>query len=148
MSIMGSAVDAPLAQHIKGTPIGWYDDDYSSSELGDCTGGAEMMLNMSNKISSLSNCSDELMDASNMMQEPSVCLEEVLGEGTNIYSEPNEGSERLLVVSQPMNNMVQPEPVQMACIQEYHHYPHQQTPIFPIANCSKHTKTIVSHSES
>src|ERR1700682_3566646 len=111
-------VDVLLVWHVVDLPVGWHDDDYSSSELDNSVGEAEMMLNASNKIGSPSDCLDELTDASDMMHEPSGCSAELSEEGDDMYCEPSEGSERGSAVSQPSNDIVQPEVVQMACVRE------------------------------
>ena len=109
---MGCNIDTPMAQQVEGLPIGCY-DDYSSLESDNSMGEVEMTLNMSNKINSPSNGFDKLTDASDMMHEPSVCSEELLDEWNDMYCEPDEGSGGVLVVSQPMDDVMQSKCVQM-----------------------------------
>ena len=83
----------------------------------------DMTSNTSNKITASSDCSDELMEASSGMHEPSVGSNSSSEEWDDMYCEPNEGPESVSVIDEPTNNMDESDPVQLACIWEYHHYP-------------------------
>ena len=124
-SILGTTgrdMDIPLARHVDSMPVYYSDDDWSSSEPEMEAREDDMTSNMSNKITALSNCSDELREASSGMHEPSICSNSSLEEWDDMYCEPNEGSESVSVRDELTNNMDESNPVQLACIREYHHY--------------------------
>ena len=113
---IGHDMDAPLAWHINSMPIDYDDDDWSSSEPEMEAGDDKVTLNVSNEITALSNCSDELIETSSGMHEPSVGSNLLLEEWDNMYCEPNEGQESVLVIDQPTNNIDESDLVQLACI--------------------------------
>ena len=74
-SILGTTgcdMDVPPARHVDSVPVYYYDDDWSSSAPEMEAREDDMTSNASNKTTASSNCSDESMEASSGMHEPSV----------------------------------------------------------------------------
>ena len=118
----GRDMDVPPARHVDSMPIYYYDDNWSSSKPEMEAREDDMTSNASNIITASSNCLDESMEASSGMHEPSVGSNSSPEEWDNVYCEPNKGPESVSVRDEPTNNMDESNPVQLACIWEYHHY--------------------------
>jgi len=100
----------------------------ASNEIDKPSEGPDESQDTSDQVEELSKDSDKQIEVSNMIHGTSTCLEES-SKPQNESDEPSEGSDGVLVIDEPMNNITsspeavqQPEVIDMACIREYYHY--------------------------